>query len=149
MVELRGVGFAWALCGIGAVALAGCGGGGGGGGGGSGATNTPTPLAASSKAVTVFLPAGATVTTAPSAILMPGGTGAAAINGNTFSVTGGLPNGAGSYTQNFPTGCTTTSTDLSCSNATDALSLSKQAGSKAHLPIRHMVWLPVTSPAVA
>jgi C-lobe and N-lobe beta barrels of Tf-binding protein B len=64
---------------------------------------------------------------------MPGGTGAAAVNGNTFSVTGGLPNGAGSYTQNFPTGCTTTSTDLSCSNATDALALSKQAGSKGAL----------------
>jgi C-lobe and N-lobe beta barrels of Tf-binding protein B len=93
-----------------------------------------TPTAATSKAVTVFLPGSATITTAPSAIVMPSGAGAFAVGTNTASVTGGLPNGAGSYTQSLPAAnCTSTSTDLNCSTATDSLYLTSQAGSKGTL----------------
>jgi C-lobe and N-lobe beta barrels of Tf-binding protein B len=133
MIELRGVGFAWAVCGVSALLLAGCGGGGG-GGGGSGAVAALTPTAATSKAVTVFLPAGSTISSAPSAMMMPSSAGAFATGTNTASVTGGLPNGAGSYTQILPAAsCTSTSTDLNCGTKTDSLYLTSQAGSKGTL----------------
>jgi hypothetical protein len=65
---------------------------------------------------------------------MPSGAGAFAVGTNTASVTGGLPNGAGSYTQSLPAAsCTSTSTDLNCGTKTDSLYLTSQAGSKGAL----------------